>query len=68
MARGHVIFRGVAQSRSTWLTAAAALRKAKGVSWGWEFVGQTDKGLTFGSLKMFHIRYLRMLSGTMGHV
>ena len=48
-------FRGVAQSRSTWLTAAAALRKAKGVGWGWGVVGQTDKGLNFGSLKMFDI-------------
>ena len=46
---------GVAQSRSTWLTAAAALHKAKGVGWGWGIVGQTDKGLTFGSLKMFGI-------------
>ena len=43
LARGHVIFQGVAQSRSTWLTAAAALRKAKGVGWEWGVVGQTDK-------------------------
>ena len=32
-------FRGVTQSRSTWLTAAAALCKAKGVDWGWGVVG-----------------------------
>jgi len=25
------------------------------VGWGWGVVGQTDKGLTFGSLKMFDI-------------
>ena len=50
-------FRGVAQStcRSTWLTAAAALHKAKGVGWEWGTVGQADKGLTFGSLKVFDI-------------
>ena len=32
---------GVVQSRPTWLTAAAAaaLRKAKGVGWGWRVVG-----------------------------
>ena len=30
-------FRGVAQSRSTWLTAAAALHKAKGVGGCWDF-------------------------------
>ena len=37
------------------LTAAAALCKAKGMSWGWGVAGQTDKGLTFRSLKMFDI-------------
>ena len=38
-----------------WLTAAAALCKAKGVGWGWGVVGQTDKGLTFEGLKMFDL-------------
>ena len=60
----HVIFRGVAQSRSTKLTAAAALRKAKGISRGRGFVWQADKGLTFASLNVLDIRYLGMLSGT----
>ena len=50
LARCHVIFQGVAQSKSTMLTAAAALRKAKGVGWGWGVVGQTDK-----KSKMFDI-------------
>ena len=45
LARGHVIFQGVAQSRSTWLTAAAALCKAYGVGRGWGVVEHTDKGL-----------------------
>ena len=38
-------FRVVAQSRSTWLTVAAALRKAYGVGLGWGVVEHTDKGL-----------------------
>ena len=35
LARGRVIFQGGrTKYRSNWLTAAAALRKAKGVGWG----------------------------------
>ena len=33
------------------LPAAAAPRKAKGMSWGRGVAGQTDEGLTFRSLK-----------------
>ena len=36
-------FSGVVQSRSTWLTAAAALRKAKPVGWGGGLMGKQIK-------------------------
>ena len=62
-----LFFRGVAQSRSTWLAPAAALRKAYGVGRGRGIVEHTDKGLIL-ILEMFDIWYLRILSGTEGHV
>ena len=47
----------IAQSTKVYLAnlTATALCKAKGMSWGWGFVGHTDRELTFWSLKMFDI-------------
>ena len=56
LARCHVIFQGVAQSKSTMLTAAAALRKAKGWVGGGGLLGKQIKSLkclTFDTSECF---------------